>query len=66
MQAARIYSCRDWIRAGELADCHHAQSWPKNGEALVMVFSALPFERPIRPDRWIDYLDDLTVLHKCG
>ena len=37
------------IRAGELVDHYFTEDYPGIGEALVLVFSTAPFERPIRP-----------------
>ena len=30
------------------------------GEALVLVFNTAPFKRPIRPHRYVDYVDILA------
>lgn len=43
------------IRAGELVDCYTTENYPRIGAALVLVFSAPPFRRPIRPYRWPEY-----------
>lgn len=48
------------IRAGELMDYYFTQNYPGIGEALVLVFSAAPFRRPIRPHRWAEYVDILA------
>lgn len=45
------------IQAGELVDRYFAEDYPGIGEALVLVFSTAPFERPIRPHRRAEYED---------
>lgn len=51
---------RQRIKAGELVDHYFTESYPGIGEALVLVFSAAPFKRPIRPHRWHEYVDILA------
>ena len=48
------------IMAGELVDYYFTENYPRIGEALVLVFNAPPFRRPIRPYRWPDYVDLLV------
>lgn len=43
------------IRSGELIDHYFSGDYPSIGEALVLVFSAAPFLRPIRPHKWGEY-----------
>lgn len=42
------------IRVGELVEHYFI------GEALVLVFDTPPFKRPIRPERWHEYVDILA------
>lgn len=44
------------IRAGELTGYHWDNNYPRIGPALVLEFRTYPFLRPIRPDRWPDYM----------
>lgn len=48
------------IRAGELVDHYFTDNYPGIGEALVLVFNTAPFKRPIRPHRYVDYVDILA------
>lgn len=48
------------IRAGELVDYYFTETYPNIGEALVLVFNTAPFKRPIRPQRWPEYVDILV------
>lgn len=43
------------IHNGELVDHYYTADYPRIGEALVLVFSAPPFLRPVRPHRWAEY-----------
>lgn len=45
---------------GELVDHYFTEDYPGIGEALVLVFNAAPFLRPIRPHRWHEYVDILA------
>ena len=53
------------IRAGELIDHYFTTTYPRIGEALVLVFSTPPFKRPIRPHKWSDYVDILAEWAKA-
>lgn len=44
------------IKNGELIDHFFTESYPRIGRALVLVFSTEPARRPIRPERWHEYL----------
>lgn len=44
------------IKNGELIDHFFTDSYPRIGLALVLVFSTEPARRPIRPERWDEYL----------
>lgn len=48
------------IRAGELVDHYFTDNYPGIGEALVLVFNTAPFKRPIRPHRYVEYVDILA------
>ena len=43
------------IRNGELVDSYYTDSYPRIGEALVLVFNTIPHLRPIRPYRIKEY-----------
>lgn len=48
------------IKAGELESYYFAKDYPNIGEELVLVFNTPPFKRPIRPERWHEYVDILA------
>lgn len=48
------------IRAGELIGYHWEDNYPRIGPALVLEFSTYPPLRPIRPERWQEYVDILV------
>lgn len=48
------------ISAGELVDHYFTDSYPRIGEALVLVFNTSPLFRPIRPHRYAEYVDILA------
>lgn len=48
------------IRNGELVSHEFTEDYPGIGEALVLKFSTPPFVRPIRPYRWVEYVDILA------
>lgn len=50
------------IAAGELVDHYFTTSYPRIGEALVLVFSTPPFLRPIRPHK----LEEYKEVIKCN
>ena len=43
------------ISNGELIDHYFTGSYPRIGEAMVLVFRTEPFLRPVRPYRWREY-----------
>ena len=43
------------IKNGEMEGFFFTSSWPRIGEALVLVFRTEPIFRPIRPYRWAEY-----------
>lgn len=51
---------RQRINNGELVEHYFTDSYPRIGKALVLVFNTTPFLRPIRPNRWADYVDILA------
>lgn len=53
---------RQRIDAGELTGAYETDDYPRIGTALVLVFKAAPFLRPIRPHRWAEYLELLGRL----
>ena len=52
------------IRNGELVDHYFTDNYPGIGEALVLVFNTTPIRRPIRPERWPEYMDILAAWEK--
>lgn len=50
------------INNGELVSHYFTDSYPRIGKALVLVFNTYPFERPIRPHKYSDYVE---VLARC-
>lgn len=48
------------INAGELTGYHFTDDYPRIGQALVLEFNTYPPLRPIRPERWGDYVDILA------
>ena len=53
------------IRNGELVDYYFTADYPKIGDALVLVFNTEPFIQPIRPRRYMDYVDILAQWRKA-
>lgn len=43
------------INNGELVNHYFTDNYPGIGEALVLVFRAAPFLRPIRPHKYYEY-----------
>ena len=48
------------IHAGELIGYHFTDNYPRIGPALALEFNTYPPLRPIRPERWGDYVDILA------
>lgn len=48
------------IRAGELLDYTFVQDYPRIGECLLLFFSTPPYLRPVRPYRYVEYVDILV------
>ena len=44
------------IKAGEMVGHYFTSDYPRIGEALVLVFNTAPALRPIRPNRWPEYM----------
>lgn len=49
------------IQDGELVTHYYTDSYPRIGQALVLVFNTDPYTRPIRPHRWMEYQKILEV-----
>lgn len=47
------------IKNGELIGYEYVNDYPKIGECLVLIFNTYPFQRPIRPHRYDEYIDIL-------
>ena len=52
------------IRNGELEGYEFVDDYPGIGECLVLRFNTLPIFRPIRPHRWVEYVDILAEWNK--
>ena len=48
------------IRNGELVGHEFAENYKNIGECLLLHFSTPPFERPIRPHKYCEYVDILA------
>lgn len=48
------------IRKGELVDYEFVENYKNIGECLLLHFSTPPFERPIRPHKYSEYVDILA------
>lgn len=47
------------IANNELIGYRFESDYPRIGECLVLEFSTYPFTRPIRPHRYVEYVDML-------
>lgn len=54
------------INNGELVDHYFTDNYPGIGKALVLVFKTAPFLRPIRPHKYIEYVDILADCKNKG
>lgn len=52
------------IRNGELIGYKFVEDYPKIGECLVLQFSTYPPLRPVRPHKYVDYVDILAEWNK--
>ena len=52
------------INAGELIGYEFREDYPRIGECLVLKFSAHPATRPIRPHKYVEYVDILAKWNK--
>lgn len=52
------------ITNGELVGYEFVEDYPKIGEALVLKFNTYPPLRPIRPHRYVDYVNILAERNK--
>lgn len=48
------------IRKGELVGYEFVEDYPGIGECLLLGFSTHPFFRPVRPHKYVDYVDILA------
>lgn len=53
------------IRNGELISYEFVENYPKIGECLVLKFGTYPPFRPIRPHKYVDYVDVLAEWNKA-
>lgn len=52
------------IANGELVGYEFVEDYPGIGEALVLKFNTYPPLRPVRPHRYVDYMDVLAEWNK--
>ena len=52
------------IKNGEPIGYEFVEDYPNIGECLVLKFSTVPALRPIRPHRYVDYVDILAEWNK--
>ena len=52
------------IRSGDLLEYYYTEDYPGIGRALVLVFRTPPYRRPIRPERFAEYLALLSELER--
>ena len=50
---------KERIKNGELIGYKYVDNYNKVGECLLLLFNTYPFERPIRPYRYDEYIDIL-------
>ena len=48
------------IRNGELIDYEFVENYKNIGECLLLIFNTPPFERPVRPHKYHEYVDILA------
>lgn len=48
------------IRNGELIGYRYVDDYPRIGECLLLEFSTPPFVRPVRPERYGEYMEILA------
>lgn len=48
------------IKAGELIGFEFVNDYPGIGEVLVLKFNTEPFIRPVRPHKYVEYVDLLV------
>lgn len=49
------------IKASELVGYRFEDNYPRIGECLVLEFATQPFRQPIRPHRYVEYVDILVA-----
>ncbi len=52
------------IKNGELVGYEYADDYKNIGECLLLLFNTPPFERPIRPYKYHEYVDILAEWNK--
>ena len=52
------------IKNGELVGYTFVDAYPNIGECLLLKFNTMPMFRPIRPNRYVDYVDILAEWNK--
>ncbi|MDE5670973.1 MAG: hypothetical protein K2I14_05890 [Eubacterium sp.] len=55
---------RKRIKSGELVGYKYVDNYKNIGECLLLLFDAPPFERPIRPHKYDEYVDILSEWSK--
>lgn len=54
------YHNKKRIKNGELIGYQFVEHYKNIDECLLLIFSTLPFERPIRPHKYHEYVDILA------
>lgn len=54
------------IKKGELVFWEHCKNYKSIGECILIHFSSPPFTRPIRPYRYVEYMDILKNYPQRG
>lgn len=54
------------IKSGELIGYDYVDDYKTVGECLLLHFNKPPFERPIRPHKYFEYVDILSKWEKQG
>ena len=52
------------IRNGELVGYEFADNYKSIGECLLLYFDTPPFVRPVRPDRYEEYISFLSEIEE--
>lgn len=54
------------IKNGELVGYKFVDDYKEIGECLLLLFNTPPFERPVRPHKYHEYVDTLAEWNRKG